>query len=452
MAENKNICEEIQIAILSDEALTDDQLKHIENCKECKALLSQTETMKNDLGALNIPGIEDGQITDAVIKKIKSEKLSAPIPKFRLTHHLGTAAALAIILSAALMIKNPSVDTAQKAVVDNTEALVEEQAEEQEIHHIHAYGEEDYSDEAFETESTETTPNSEVPVEPDVEEAEEITEEIIREASQDEQTQGSKADESESESRQSEGTPETSAENSDNQNSNIDVPSANETVEDAVWDNYGFDSYENDVYDGYDTDSVVTEETIDDFFPEYIIEYELPDAYTSSTSPMVDSVETPAKPSVKEEPVKEEPKTTTPSIPEPESEPVVEAEPIPESEFEIVLEPDPPTEIEPPIEFEPVPVPESEPEPEEIFEDGFKTPNSVGGGSSGGSSSSSGNIFDGVQFQYGEENFDSNIALANSLICEHYGSEYMLTRELLASMGCTTNAEFISFIYSYTIS
>lgn len=108
MTDNKNICEEIQIAILSDDELSDIQKEHIENCEECRALLSQVEKMKNDLCCMSVPGIEEGQITKAVMEKIKSEKTAVPFPKFKITHHLGTAAAIAIILVAALMIKNPS--------------------------------------------------------------------------------------------------------------------------------------------------------------------------------------------------------------------------------------------------------------------------------------------------------------------------------------------------------
>ncbi len=109
MADNKNLCEEIQIAILSDEKMTEKQLEHIENCEECKALLSQILAMKKDMGALSVPGLEDGKITEAVMEQIKKTKNSLPFPKFKVTHHLGTVAAVVIILTAALIIKNPSI-------------------------------------------------------------------------------------------------------------------------------------------------------------------------------------------------------------------------------------------------------------------------------------------------------------------------------------------------------
>lgn len=106
--ENKNICEEIEIALYSDAKLTDEQKNHIERCENCRALLSQITKMKSDLGAISVPGVEDGQITKAVMERIAKEKASVSFPKFQLTHHLGTAAAVVIILVAVLIMRNPS--------------------------------------------------------------------------------------------------------------------------------------------------------------------------------------------------------------------------------------------------------------------------------------------------------------------------------------------------------
>lgn len=111
LAENKNICEEVEIAIYSDAELTQEQKNHIENCEECRALLSQVSALKNDLGQLSVPGIREGEIADKVMDSIRQQKLSKPFPKFKVTHHLGSAAAVAVILVAALIIKNPSTDT-----------------------------------------------------------------------------------------------------------------------------------------------------------------------------------------------------------------------------------------------------------------------------------------------------------------------------------------------------
>lgn len=108
LAETKNLCEEIEIAILSDIELTQEQKDHIDNCESCKALLSQISSMKNDLHEFSVPDIKEGQIADSVMASIKKQKTSVSFPKFKLTHHLGTAAAVAVILVAALVINSPS--------------------------------------------------------------------------------------------------------------------------------------------------------------------------------------------------------------------------------------------------------------------------------------------------------------------------------------------------------
>ena len=106
--DNRSFCEEIEIAIYSDTELSDEQKCHIETCESCRALLSQINSMKNDLHSQNFVGIEDGEIANAVMSEIRDIKLALSKPKLKLTHHLGTAAAVVIILVAALMIKNPS--------------------------------------------------------------------------------------------------------------------------------------------------------------------------------------------------------------------------------------------------------------------------------------------------------------------------------------------------------
>lgn len=108
MAEKNLVCEEIEVAIYSDTALTDEQKNHIESCESCKALLSQITKMKAELSCLDVTKIKAGEIADRVMSNIRNQKLKASRPKFRITHHLGTAAAVAIILTAALIIKNPS--------------------------------------------------------------------------------------------------------------------------------------------------------------------------------------------------------------------------------------------------------------------------------------------------------------------------------------------------------
>ena len=109
MADRK-ICEEIEIAIYSDAVLTKEQENHIQNCESCRALLSQIKCIKEDLSSTDLLGLEQGKITLAVMDSIKKQKTSLSFPKFRITHHLGTVAAVIIILVAALMIKNPADD------------------------------------------------------------------------------------------------------------------------------------------------------------------------------------------------------------------------------------------------------------------------------------------------------------------------------------------------------
>ncbi len=106
LANEKNMCEGIEIALLSDTELTDKQKNHIKDCQSCKALLSQAERLKSELGMLSVPGISEGQIADAVMKSIRTER-SLPAVKFKWTHHIGTIAAAVIILVTAHIIKNP---------------------------------------------------------------------------------------------------------------------------------------------------------------------------------------------------------------------------------------------------------------------------------------------------------------------------------------------------------
>ena len=111
MENTRNLCEEIEISLYSDTELTDEQKKHIESCEACRQLLSQIKEMKKDLGVLSVPGIKEGQVADSVMQKVREEKAkSKPLsfPKFKFVNHLGTIAAVAVIVVAALIIKNPS--------------------------------------------------------------------------------------------------------------------------------------------------------------------------------------------------------------------------------------------------------------------------------------------------------------------------------------------------------
>lgn len=129
--EDRNICEEIEFALFSDSELTEEQKNHIDNCEKCRMLLSQISQMKSDLGSLSVPDLDDGTITKAVMGQIAKEKSGMPFPKFKITHHIGTAAAVVIILIAALIIKNPS-----HPKLDNVEdeGVIEFDASEQNNH------------------------------------------------------------------------------------------------------------------------------------------------------------------------------------------------------------------------------------------------------------------------------------------------------------------------------
>lgn len=162
MADTKNVCEEIEKAIYSDAELTEEQKMHIENCESCRVLLSQVSAMKSDLGALDVPGIPEGSIADSVMQKIKDEKSASSMPKFRFTHHLGSAAAIVIVLAAALILKNPSDPDPKKdgkAVDYNKAADIKIEASDsvQPIHEIHVA----YSDEESDDIGLTTSDNSE---------------------------------------------------------------------------------------------------------------------------------------------------------------------------------------------------------------------------------------------------------------------------------------------------
>ena len=83
MADNRNICEEIEIAIYSGTELTDEQKNHIENCEECRALLTQMTQLGNDLNALAVPGIREGEIADRVMLLPQGSKIIIEAPVVR---------------------------------------------------------------------------------------------------------------------------------------------------------------------------------------------------------------------------------------------------------------------------------------------------------------------------------------------------------------------------------
>lgn len=100
-------CESLQISVLSDEELTDELKRHLESCGKCRAFFQQNSQIKDELSGLSIPGLKDGEIADRVMKEIRTSK-SISFPRVRLTHHIGTAAALVIVI--ALFAANKGYD------------------------------------------------------------------------------------------------------------------------------------------------------------------------------------------------------------------------------------------------------------------------------------------------------------------------------------------------------
>ncbi len=100
-------CESLQISVLSDEELTDEFKRHLESCGKCRAFLQQNSQIKDELSGLSIPGLKDGEIADRVMKEIRTSK-SISFPRVCLSHHIGTAAALIIVI--ALFAANKGYD------------------------------------------------------------------------------------------------------------------------------------------------------------------------------------------------------------------------------------------------------------------------------------------------------------------------------------------------------
>ncbi len=113
-------CESIKEKILLCEQLTDAEKEHIAQCEECRALALQTEKMLSELSEMSVPGIEDGVIAERVMKEVRKTK-SASFPKFKISNHIGTAAALVIVV--ALFVSGRFTDTKVSLdMANNTES------------------------------------------------------------------------------------------------------------------------------------------------------------------------------------------------------------------------------------------------------------------------------------------------------------------------------------------
>lgn len=427
LADNRNICEEIEITIYSDTELTQEQLNHIENCESCRALLSQIKELKNDLVNLNISGIGDGRIADAVMEEINKEKLSVPFPKFKFTHHLGTAAAVVIILVAALMIKNPTTDTVEKAVVDNTanNSAVKEAYDTapEEQHFILATHEEPAVKEEADTETEEDAPMSAEEEQPD-----------------------------EPKFRALEYTPEQSTSQETTAGTSV-LPTVSDKENSYLYDDGAINTtadtnvitaayYKTANYGYQQSEEAPSNEVTEEVTPE-----------SGILNTVIDSVA-----------LEEAPVSYSDIKPE---ESAINAEGTQAVTYDLYAKNNDFSDGMDNISVEEHPV------------SGGGSAGGAGGG--GGGSSANGfiqesapvenekqdgsskeseenteiqtqNIFEGITFLSGEENYDYNIALANSRLFELYGGKHMLTKELLASYGCTNNREFLTFIVSYSVS
>lgn len=105
MDRNDLICEKIEIAVFSDDELSDEMKAHAQECPGCRQFLEQNEKLIGDLKKLDVTGLQEGKITQAVMSKITQQKKRS-FKGFEFTHHLGTAAALVIICAVALYVKN----------------------------------------------------------------------------------------------------------------------------------------------------------------------------------------------------------------------------------------------------------------------------------------------------------------------------------------------------------
>ncbi len=127
MEKNKNMCQKVEMCVFSDEEPTEELKKHAQQCEHCRKFLEQNSLINEELKKLDICNIADGEIADAVMKKVQKEKKARGV-RFDFTHHLGTAAALVIICAVALYVKNvnPNVNVGDEQVKYTEQAQVSE--------------------------------------------------------------------------------------------------------------------------------------------------------------------------------------------------------------------------------------------------------------------------------------------------------------------------------------
>ena len=126
-----DLCEKTRLSVVLEQELDDSCKKHLQECDKCRAFLDENRRISKELSELNVPGIAPGTVSERVMKEISSSK-ALGFPKFRFTHHVGTAAALVIValLFAAnrgynylelITKENSSESVSDKAVLTDTE-------------------------------------------------------------------------------------------------------------------------------------------------------------------------------------------------------------------------------------------------------------------------------------------------------------------------------------------
>ncbi len=117
---SEDLCEKVEIAVLSDEPLDSVLQQHCQSCPKCQAFLSNNASLLSQLSGLEYGGIKQGELADRVMEKVKSTKTPV-IPKFKVTHHLGTAAAVVIICAVALIAKNMPSEAPTETIKDTSQ-------------------------------------------------------------------------------------------------------------------------------------------------------------------------------------------------------------------------------------------------------------------------------------------------------------------------------------------
>ena len=119
---DSSLCEKFEIALYCGEELSDAVKEHIAVCPHCQKLLEENKKLTRELAGTNLTGIADGDIADAVMKKISLSKKKSG---FNFSHHMGTAAAIVIICAAALYVKYfPTAEDISPITANEESALV----------------------------------------------------------------------------------------------------------------------------------------------------------------------------------------------------------------------------------------------------------------------------------------------------------------------------------------